>query len=194
MVETMTKKIRLPKEVSISIQAGNKVTLSGPKGELKRTFKTYRVNLSNEGNVITLSGSPSNKQTGMFIETICAHLRNMTEGLVYGYEYKMKLIYSHFPMSIQVEKGVVNIKNFLGEKFPRKARIVGNTKVEAKGQEVIVSGINKDEVGQTASNLEQKSKVKGKDIRRYQDGVYLIEVGNMTPKKSRASVIEIVRD
>jgi large subunit ribosomal protein L6 len=71
---------------------------------------------------------------------------------------------------------------------------VGNVKVEAKGQEVIVSGINKDEVGQTASNLEQKSKVKGKDIRRYQDGIYLIEATNMIPKKSRASVIEIVRD
>jgi len=194
MVETMTKRIRLPKEVSISIQAGNNVTLKGPKGELSRTFKTYRVNLSNEGNVITLSGSPNNKQTGMYIETISAHIRNMVEGLVYGYEYKMKIVYSHFPMSIVVEKGVVNIKNFLGEKFPRKAKIVGNTKVEAKGQEVIVSGINKDEVGQTASNLEQKSKVKGKDIRRYQDGVYLIEVGNISPKKLRANVIEIVRD
>ena len=194
MAETMTKKIRLPKEVSALIQEGNKVTLKGPKGELSRTFKTFRVKLSNEGNVITLTGSPNNKQTGMFIETICAHLRNMAEGLVYGYVYKMKIVYSHFPMSIVVEKNIVNIKNFLGEKFPRKAKIVGDTKVEAKGQEVIVSGIDKDAVGQTASNLEQKSKVKGKDIRRYQDGVYLIEVTNMVPKKSRASVIEIVRD
>ena len=118
----------------------------------------------------------------------------MTEGLVYGYEYKMKIVYSHFPMSIIVEKGIVNIKNFLGEKFPRKAKIVGDTKVVAKGQEVIVSGIDKEDVGQTASNLEQKSKVKGKDIRRYQDGIYLIEVGNIVPKKSRASVIEIVRN
>jgi len=194
MAEIMTKKIRLPSEVSISIKDGNKVTLKGPKGELSRTFKTYRVKLSNEGNVIILTGSPSNKQTGMFIETISAHLRNMTEGLVYGYEYKMKIVYSHFPMSIIVEKGIVNIKNFLGEKFPRKAKIVGDTKVVAKGQEVIVSGINKEDVGQTASNLEQKSKVKGKDIRRYQDGIYLIEVGNIVPKKSRASVIEIVRN
>jgi len=194
MAGIMTKKIRLPQEVSISIKEGNNVTLKGPKGELNRTFKTYRVKLSNEGNVITLTGSPNNKQTGVFVETISAHIRNMVEGLVYGYEYKMKVVYSHFPMSIAVEKGVVNIKNFLGEKFARKAKIIGNTKVEAKGQEVTVSGIDKEAVGQTASNLEQKSKVKGKDIRRYQDGIYLIEVGNITPKKSRASVIEIVRD
>ncbi len=194
MAGIMTKKIRLPQEVSVSIKEGNNVTLKGPKGELNRTFKTYRVKLSNEGNVITLTGSPNNKQTGVFVETISAHIRNMTEGLVYGYQYKMKVVYSHFPMSIAVEKGIVNIKNFLGEKFPRKAKIVGNTKVEAKGQEVTVSGINKEDVGQTASNLEQKSKVKGKDIRRYQDGIYLIEVGNIVPKKSRANVIEIVRD
>ncbi len=194
MAGIMTKKIRLPQEINISIKEGNNVTLKGPKGELNRTFKTYRVKLSNEGNVITFTGSPNNKQTGMYIETISAHIRNMVEGLIYGYEYKMKAVYSHFPMSLVVEKGVVNIKNFLGEKFPRKAKIVGATKVEAKGQDVTVSGINKDDVGQTASNLEQKSKVKGKDIRRYQDGIYLIEVGNMVPKKSRASVVEIVRN
>jgi large subunit ribosomal protein L6 len=194
MAGTITKKIRLPSEVNITIQEGNKVTLKGPKGELTRTFKIYRVKMTAEGNVIVFTGTPNNKQTRIHIETISAHIRNMVEGLIYGYEYKMKMVYSHFPMSIQIEKGVVNIKNFLGEKFPRKARIVGNVKVEAKGQEVIVSGINKDEVGQTASNLEQKSKVKGKDIRRYQDGIYLIEATNMIPKKSRASVIEIVRD
>lgn len=194
MAETMTKKIRLPQEVSISIKEGNNVTLKGPKGEITRTFKTHRVKLTNEGNIITFIGTPDNKQTGVLVETISAHIRNMVEGLVYGYEYKMKMVYSHFPMSIQVEKGFVNIKNFLGEKFPRRSSILGNTKVESKGQDIIVSGINKDEVGQTASNLEQKSKVKGKDIRRYQDGIYLVEMGNITPKKSRASVIEIVRE
>jgi len=193
MAETIIKKIRLPKEISISIQEGNNVTLKGPKGELSRIFKTHRVKLSTEGNVITFTGFPDNKQTRIFIETISAHIRNMTEGLIYGYAYKMKVVYSHFPMSIIVEKGVVNIKNFLGEKFPRKAKIVNNTKVEVKGQEIIVSGINKEDVGQTASNLEHKSKVKNKDIRRYQDGLYLIEAGNMIPK-TRASVIEIVRD
>lgn len=194
MAGIMTKKIRLPQEVSVSIKEGNAVTLKGPKGELSRTFKTHRVIMTNEGNVITFTGSPNNKQTRILVETNSAHIRNMVEGLVYGYEYKMKMVYSHFPMSIAIEKGIVNIKNFLGEKFPRQSRIVGNTKVEVKGQDVTVSGINKEEVGQTASNLERKSKVKNKDIRRYQDGIYLVEVANMTPKKSRASVIEIVRD
>lgn len=194
MAGTMVKKIKLPQEVNVSIKEGNAVTLKGPKGELSRTFKTHRVILTNEGNVITLTGSPNNKQTGVLVETISAHIRNMTEGLVYGYEYKMKMVYSHFPMSIAIEKGIVNIKNFLGEKFPRQAKIVGNTKVEVKGQDVTVSGTDREAVGQTASNLEQKSKVKGKDIRRYQDGIYLIEVTNMTPKKARTSVIEIVRD
>lgn len=194
MAETMTKRIRLPQEISVSIQEGNKVTLKGPKGELSRTFKTHRVKVTNEGNVITFTGTPDNKQTGVLVETISAHVKNMVEGLIYGYEYKLKVVYSHFPMSIAVEKGVVNIKNFLGEKFPRTSKIFGNTKVDVKGQDITISGIDKEAVGQTASGLEQKSKVKNKDIRRYQDGIYVIEMGNMTQKKARTNVVEIVRD
>ncbi|HPM85547.1 MAG: 50S ribosomal protein L6 [Candidatus ainarchaeum sp.] len=194
MTKTITRKIRIPKEVTISIQEGNNVTLKGPKGELSKIFKTHRVKLNNEGNVITLIGVPGNKQTSVLVETIIAHIRNMVEGLIYGYCYQMKLVYSHFPMSIQIDGNSVNIKNFLGEKFPRKAKIVGDTKVEVKGQDINVSGIEKDSVGQTASNLERSSKVKGKDIRRYQDGIYLVNATNITPKKLRENVIEIVRD
>ncbi|MGI6589345.1 MAG: 50S ribosomal protein L6 [Candidatus Iainarchaeum sp.] len=194
MTKTMTRKIKVPQEVSITVQEGNKVTLKGPKGELSRTFETHRVEVTGEGNTITLVGSPANKQTSVIVETIVAHIRNMVEGLIYGYCYKMRVMYSHFPMSIQVDKDIINVKNFLGEKFPRQAKIVGNTKVEVKGQEIIISGIEKDSVGQTASNLERNSKVKGKDIRRYQDGIYLVETTNITPKQTRGSVIEVIRE
>ena len=66
--------------------------------------------------------------------------------------------------------------------------------MEVIGQEIIISGIEKDSVGQTASNLERNSKVKGKDIRRYQDGIYLVETTNITPKQTRGSVIEVIRE
>jgi large subunit ribosomal protein L6 len=67
------------------------------------------------------------------------------------------------------------IKNFLGEKQPRKAKIVGQTKVEAKGQEMTVSGLSKEEVGQTIANLKSATRIRNRDSRVFQDGFYIIE-------------------
>jgi len=191
MVGTMIKTIKLPSEVNATMEKGV-LTLKGPKGSLVREFKSYRLKILASGNEVKIEGTPNNKQTLILIETLTAHIRNMVEGLVYGYKYQLKVVYSHFPMSIAVEKGVVNIKNFLGEKFPRKALIIGNTKVEVKGQDVTISGIDKDAVGQTASNMEKKTKVKNKDIRRYQDGVYIVEHGNMEEKKKGRLIEEVI--
>jgi len=66
------------------------------------------------------------------------------------------------------------IENFLGERNPRKASIVEGVKVTAKGDDVTVSGIDKEKVGQTVANIERATKVKKRDIRVFQDGVYLI--------------------
>jgi len=46
--------------------------------------------------------------------------------------------------------------------------------VEAKGENVTVSGIDKEKVGQTAANIERATKVKKRDIRVFQDGVYIV--------------------
>lgn len=191
MAGMIVKVLKLPGEVQATLVQSGKLTLKGPKGSITKDFTSYRIKIKIEGSNIRIEGTPDNKQTRVLVETISAHIRNMAEGLVYGYKYQLKVVYSHFPMSLQVEKGVVNIKNFLGEKFPRKAKIAGDAKVEVKGTDVIVSGIDKDAVGQTASNLELKTKVKNKDIRRYQDGIYIVETGNIDPKKG--IVVEEIR-
>lgn len=188
MAEVLIKKVRVPEEIHVTVK-GQDITLKGPKGELTKKIKSHRITLSNEGNVIKIEGKPKNKQTDVLVETTSAQIRNMSEGLLFGYKYIMKAMYSHFPMSLQVEKGNVNVKNFLGEKFPRKAKIIGNTKVDVKGQDIVVSGINKDDVGQTASNLELRTKVKNKDIRRYQDGVFIVERTNIEEKNKPAMTI-----
>jgi len=190
MVEVLAKTIKLPSELSAELK-GDILTLKGPKGTLTRQFKSYRIKLSVEANKVIVEGTPKNKQTDKLVETIVSHIGNMAEGLIYGYKYNLKVLYSHFPMSIQVEKEAVSIKNFLGEKFPRRTRIMGTTKVEVKGQDITVSGINKEDVGQTASNMERKTKVKNKDIRRYQDGIYIVQTGNMEAKKTLA--VEVLR-
>ena len=63
------------------------------------------------------------------------------------------------------------------EKTPRKAKILGDTKVEVKGQEVIVSGSNKEDTGQTAANIETACRLNKYDRRIFQDGIYIQEKG-----------------
>ena len=69
-----------------------------------------------------------------------------------------------------------SIDNFLGERSPRKAKIIGDdVKVSVKGEDVTITGINKEHVGQTMANIEQATKIKGRDPRIFQDGIYLVD-------------------
>ena len=92
-----------------------------------------------------------------------------------GWEYKMEVFYSHFPMQVRSEGGDVVIENFLGEKAERRTTIHGDTNVSVDGEQLTLAGPNKEDVGQTAADIEQLTKVKGKDTRVFQDGVYITE-------------------
>jgi large subunit ribosomal protein L6 len=87
----------------------------------------------------------------------------------------MKIVFAHFPMAVKVQdkEKTVTIENFIGERHPRSSKIVGDAKVQVKGDEVIITGVNKEDVGQTMANLEQATKIRGKDPRVFQDGIYL---------------------
>jgi large subunit ribosomal protein L6 len=78
-------------------------------------------------------------------------------------------------MKVSVKSDVVVIDNFLGEKHPRNARVMPGVTVKVSGEQVVVSGTNKEFVGQTAANIEQATKVSGRDTRVFQDGIYIVE-------------------
>ena len=65
------------------------------------------------------------------------------------------------------------IENFLGEKHPRRAKILGDTKVEVSGDQVILKGTDIEKVSQTAANIEQATRIRGFDPRIFQDGIYI---------------------
>ena len=89
----------------------------------------------------------------------------------------MKTVFSHFPIKTMVEGNKFIIQNFLGERSPRSAKILNGVKVDIKGEDVSVTGIDKEKVGQTVANIERATKVKNRDIRVFQDGVYRISKG-----------------
>ena len=77
-------------------------------------------------------------------------------------------------MTVKAQGDIVTIENFIGERHPRTSKIVGGAKVSVKGDEVTITGVNKEDVGQTMANLEQATKIRGKDPRVFQDGIYLV--------------------
>ena len=172
-VVILREEIPIPEGIEVNIT--DEVAVIGSKGELKRNFKQRAIKiLKDDGNIILEAQFPKKRDKAM-LGTIKSHINNMIIGLTDGFTYKMKIVYAHFPMTVKVTEGKVIIENFLGERHPRTAKILGNTKVQIKGDEVIVSGVNKEDVGQTMANIEQATKIKGRDPRVFQDGIYLVE-------------------
>jgi len=87
----------------------------------------------------------------------------------------MKVVYSHFPIQLKAASDELIINNFLGERKSRSARVLPGTKVEIGKDEVVITGMDKENVGQTMANIEQATRVHGFDVRIFQDGIYLID-------------------
>ncbi|WP_321211676.1 50S ribosomal protein L6 [Methanothermobacter sp. DP] len=166
------EEIPIPEDVNVTIDG--EVKVKGPKGELSRKFNHSEISMAVEDDKVVLEVKFPKKKDKAMIGTVKAHINNMIRGVTEGFTYRMKIVYAHFPMSVKVAGDKVLIENFLGERHPRTAKIVGDTKVQVKGDEVEVTGINKEHVGQTMANLEQATKIKGRDPRVFQDGIYLV--------------------
>lgn len=174
---TIKEEIKIPEGVQVTIE-GKTVHVKGQKGSMSKILVHPKIQLTVEGPVvqITCSQSPRRKDKAL-IGTFKAHIRNMMKGVSQGYECKMKTVFSHFPIKTSVEGNQLLIQNFLGERFPRRAEILENVKVEIKGENIILTAMDKEKVGQTAANIERATKVKNRDIRVFQDGIYIIKRG-----------------
>ncbi len=173
----MRKIFEIPENVNVEL-TDRKVLVKGPKGQIERDFNDPRYNKSvsieKDGSTITINSVSEKRKIKAMVGTVNAHINNMCKGVVEGVEYRMKIFYSHFPITVETKGGKVLIKNFLGEKSIRVANIFGKTKVDIKKDEVILTGINKEEVGLTASNIERACRLSNRDRRIFFDGIYLV--------------------
>jgi len=124
---------------------------------------------------IEISSEKANKKVIKIIKSNIAHINNGLKGLENDFIYKLEICHVHFPMTVKTEGNNVVISNFLGEKTLRTAKILDNVKVDINGKEITVSGQDISNVGQTAANIEKATKVKGKDRRIFQDGIFMTE-------------------
>jgi large subunit ribosomal protein L6 len=170
------EQITIPDGVTATFE-NNILTVKGEKGELSRVFSHPKIKIRINGNNIEIDGKDVRRKEIALIGTIVAHSKNMVKGVTEGFEYKMKTVFSHFPIKTAVEGNEFIIHNFLGERSARRAKILDGVRIEIKGEEITVQGINKEKVGQTVANIERATTVKRRDTRVFQDGVYRISKG-----------------
>lgn len=164
----------MPSGVSCTF-ADRVLTFSKGSVSLKRIINDLAIDVKIEGNKVILSSATSDKRVRKVIMAYLAHIRNIFQGLDQKYTYKLEACNVHFPMTLKVDKNVLLINNFLGEKTPRKAAIMPNVEVQVKGTQITVTGHDKELAGQTAANIEKATKVRNRDRRIFQDGIYIVE-------------------
>ncbi|NHN41252.1 50S ribosomal protein L6 [Halorubellus sp. JP-L1] len=170
----MRVELQIPDDVTADVDHLD-LTVEGPNGAVTRRLWYPDVSVDVEDEMVVISSSADDAKTTATVGTFESHVQNMFHGVTEGWEYEMEVFYSHFPMQVAVEGEEVVIENFLGEKAPRRTTIHGDTDVAVDGEELTISGPDKEAVGQTAADIEQLTKVSGKDTRVFQDGVYITQ-------------------
>ena len=121
------------------------------------------------------------KQLSM-LRSVCSHIRNLFDGVTSRFEYRMRLVYAHFPINTTLTNGggTVELRNFLGVKRVRVVNMHPGVKVDksaATKDELVVTGTDIDLTSRSAAFIRQSCLVKDKDIRKFLDGVYVSSHG-----------------
>lgn len=178
------EELEIPDGVDVSLDNNNRVTIKGPNGgPITKDFSHVRgITIELKKNKIIFSINFPKSGSIALVKTIINIINNLIIGVQTNYKYVSKICYSHFPCSVRVDEKnqMLFVENFLGERAPRKATIQANVKVEVKGDDVIFIGSDKESLGQTAANIKRACRIRKKDPRVFQDGVYLYkkQIGN----------------
>ncbi|MGA2130333.1 MAG: 50S ribosomal protein L6 [Candidatus Pacearchaeota archaeon] len=172
MRKELYKEVEVPSGVEVEIDGGL-FNVKGKEGENSRMFKTKGLEFVKKDGKISIGSKNSTKKEKKMMNTIAAHISNMIKGVQEKFEYELKSVFSHFPITIEAKGREVLIKNFLGEKTPRKATLPEKVEIEINGNVIKVRSIDKELAGQAAAKLETATKIRSRDRRVFQDGIFM---------------------
>ena len=179
-LDHISHSIALPEGASASI-AGDVITVSKDGQSLSREFRHHKVEVRAINGDLEVFVNLPRRSDKALAGTWAAHLRNMALGIDEGFEYRLKAVFSHFPMSLKVDGKQMIINNLFGEKVPRVAKLPWSpAEVEVRVEnktDVVVRGADREKVGQTAANIERACRIKKRDRRVFQDGIYIVSKG-----------------
>ena len=148
------KIITLPEGVSVTVAEGNTVTVNGPKGTLTKTF-CDRLTISVEENVVKVSRPDDEKTTKQLHGTTRALLNGMVEGVHVGFKKEIEIKGIGYRAQLVGKNIVLN----LGYSHPITVAAVDGIDFQVpSANEIIVSGIDKEKVGQIAAEIRSARK------------------------------------
>ncbi|KAK6461698.1 ribosomal protein L6, alpha-beta domain-containing protein [Scheffersomyces coipomensis] len=176
----------IPEGVTVSIKARS-IKVTGPRGELSKDLKHINVTFVKVNDkAIKITVHNGDRKHVAALRTVKSLIANLITGVTKGYKYKMRYVYAHFPINVNViEKegqSYVEIRNFLGEKRVREVKIFDGVTVEQSANqkdELVLSGNSLEAVSQNAADIQQICRVRNKDIRKFLDGIYVSERGQI---------------
>ncbi len=168
----LIKEIEVPEGVEVKLEE-NILTFSSNGKDLSRKLFYPTLNIQIKEGKVLIEPKKFSKREKKIINTFQAHILNMIKGVQEGWEYKVEICSSHFPMNVSVEGDMIVVKNFFGEKVPRKAKIIDGVEAKLEGNIIILKGMDKEKVGQTAGNCEKATRITNRDKRRFQDGLWI---------------------
>jgi large subunit ribosomal protein L6 len=171
----LLSEIKLDSGISGSIEA-NQIILRKGDIELKRKLNGM-VNTQIVGDKVILEVKKSTKRNRKMFGTMEAHLKNMVKGLNKPFIYKLQAVSVHFPITVEIDKKTneLIIKNFLGERKDRRVKLKDGINIKVMKDIIEIDSADKELAGQVAASIEKGAKVRNRDRRIFQDGIYIIE-------------------
>ncbi|MBN2335334.1 50S ribosomal protein L6 [Candidatus Bathyarchaeota archaeon] len=171
-VQIVENTVTVPDDVDLTLD-GYKVAVTGTNGKIERDFAHANLKLAYQDKVLRVYAENPRKKQASLVNTISSHVKNMIKGVTVGFTYRLKIVFIHFPMNIQIRGNKVVINNFVGEQRAREAKIIEGVTVQVDGDDIIVTGSDIEKVAQTAANIQQSTSIRNKDLRKFLDGLYV---------------------
>jgi len=173
MKKEIFQTIEIPSEVKVEINK-KKITVKGKEGEISKEFNLGEIILEKKDSSIIVGYKKSTKKEKKKINTIVAHIRNMINGVLEKFKYQLKICFVHFPITVEMKGNEAQIKNFLGERIPRICKIPQGVDVKIEKEIITVTSHDKELAGQAAANFEMATRIRLRDRRIFQDGIFII--------------------
>ncbi len=158
------KIINVPEGVTVEVASDNTVTVKGAKGTLVKQFSPV-ITIEQTDNVITVKRSSEQKTHKQLHGTTRALLANMIEGVHNGYKRELEIVGIGYRAAMQGNKLVLHV----GYSHPVEIEPEEGVKIETpSATSVVVSGIDKERVGEYAARIRAVRKpepYKGKGIK-----------------------------
>jgi large subunit ribosomal protein L6 len=173
--DILQEELEIPTGISAVVE-NDEITLKKDNKEVKRKLNN-RIEVKIQGNKILLTSKKSSKREKKLFYTIKAHIKNAFEGLTKEFKYKLKAVSVHFPMTLELDKAnnILLVKNFLGEKKPRQIKIIPGVEVKIDKDSIELECADIEKAGQVAANIEKGTKIRCRDRRVFQDGIFITE-------------------